>query len=80
MNSDRSAPERSPNGCRWCGVSERQHYGRWKSGVGWHQWVAPTDEQRKERMRERRRQAGSAATRDYCSASFRASSKTSRSS
>lgn len=28
---------------------------RWKPPVGWHEWVAPTLEQRKERMRARRR-------------------------
>ncbi|GII83976.1 hypothetical protein Ssi03_19660 [Sphaerisporangium siamense] len=45
-----------PNGCRWCGVEARDHLQRWKESVGWHQWVEPTSEQRKERMRARRRQ------------------------
>jgi hypothetical protein len=44
----------SPNGCRWCGVDERDHAQRWKPPVGWHRWVEPTSDQRKERMRERR--------------------------
>lgn len=44
-----------PNGCRWCGIEERNHLQRWKPEVGWHQWVAPTSEQRKERMLARRK-------------------------
>lgn len=47
-------PLTTPNGCRWCGLEEREHYRRWKPLVGWHYWVAPTDEQRKQRMRARR--------------------------
>jgi len=46
----------APGGCRWCGVEEREHMQRWKPPVGWHAWVAPTLEQRKERMRARRGQ------------------------
>ncbi len=50
----------SPSGCRWCGVEEREHMQRWKPPVGWHRWVPPTLEQRKERMQARRlgRQSG----------------------
>ncbi|GAA2457115.1 hypothetical protein [Streptomyces macrosporus] len=47
-------PSAEPSGCRWCGVEEREHMQRWKSSVGWHQWAAPTDEQRKARMLARR--------------------------
>lgn len=50
----------TPNGCRWCGVTEREHYRRWKLPAGWHQWEPPTDEQRKSRMLERRRGASDA--------------------
>ncbi|ONI92657.1 hypothetical protein ALI22I_02635 [Saccharothrix sp. ALI-22-I] len=45
----------TPNGCRWCGLGEREHYRRWKPPVGWHHWTPPTDDQRKERMQARRR-------------------------
>ncbi|GLZ42819.1 hypothetical protein Acsp05_64430 [Actinokineospora sp. NBRC 105648] len=47
-------PLTRPNGCRWCGLEEREHYRRWKPPIGWHHWVVPTDDQRKQRMRERR--------------------------
>jgi hypothetical protein len=53
QGSDQAIP--SPNGCRWCGLEERDHFQRWKPPVGWHQWAEPTSEQRKERMRARRR-------------------------
>lgn len=46
----------TPSGCRWCGIEAREHMQRWKPPVGWHEWVAPTLEQRKERMLARRRQ------------------------
>ncbi|PLW73711.1 hypothetical protein C0036_05750 [Streptomyces sp. DJ] len=46
----------APSGCRWCGVDQREHMQRWKPPVGWHEWVAPTLEQRKKRMQARRRQ------------------------
>lgn len=49
----RSAPE--PNGCRWCGAGEREHYNRWTVGRGLHLWAAPTDAQRLARMRARPR-------------------------
>lgn len=45
---------RPPNACRWCGIEDRSHAGRWNRVVGWHQWCAPGDVQRLERMRARR--------------------------
>lgn len=39
------------NGCRHCGIGERGHGRRWENGIGWHEFVDPTDEQRKERHR-----------------------------
>ncbi|MFI1472092.1 hypothetical protein [Streptomyces wuyuanensis] len=47
------------NGCRHCGVPEREHMQRWsrrdgERGPGWHTWTQPTQEQIKERMRRRR--------------------------
>lgn len=50
----------APSGCRWCGVDEREHMQRWKPPVGWHTWEPPTQEQRKERMKARRRRPGQA--------------------
>lgn len=44
----------APNGCRWCGINERAHARQWVEEAGWHAWVAPTSEQRKARMKERR--------------------------
>ncbi len=44
----------TPNGCRYCGIDQLQHCGRWTEGVGRHQWIEPTDAQRLERMRARR--------------------------
>jgi hypothetical protein len=65
----------TPNGCRWCGLPERDHYRQWKPPVGWHGWVAPTDAQRKDRMLARRaaasaesRAAGEAAASTPCMA------------
>lgn len=43
-----------PNGCRHCGVAKRSHPQLWSRGLGWHQYVEPTDEQRLARMKERR--------------------------
>lgn len=43
----------TPNGCRWCGVVEREHARRWTNGAHWHMWTAPTDVQRLTRMRAR---------------------------
>lgn len=45
--------EVQPNGCRWCGLPERGHYRQWTTTVGWHTWVAPSDEQRLFRMQVR---------------------------
>ncbi len=47
-----SAP--TPDGCRWCGIAKNDHYQQWRPETGWHGWVTPTDEQRKERMLARR--------------------------
>jgi hypothetical protein len=47
----------NPDGCRWCGVAEREHCGRWTNGAGWHQWTQPTSTQRLARMRARRAKA-----------------------
>lgn len=44
----------TPNGCRWCGIAKDQHYQQWLPETGWHGWVPPTGEQRKERMLARR--------------------------
>lgn len=35
-------------------MAKRSHPGLWSEGLGWHQYVEPTDEQRLERMKERR--------------------------
>lgn len=40
------------NGCHWCGVPQRDHAQRWHVDGRWHNWVAPTDQQRLERLRE----------------------------
>lgn len=42
------------NGCAHCGTSERAHCSRYKESVGYHTYVAPTDEQRKARLLARR--------------------------
>jgi hypothetical protein len=42
------------NGCRWCGIDQRDHMQRWKPPVGWHQHEAPTPAQIKARMLARR--------------------------
>lgn len=47
-----------PNGCRWCGIEPRVHYGQWEPRAGWHPWAVPTDKQRKARMLARRAAAG----------------------
>jgi hypothetical protein len=44
----------TPDGCRHCGIPEREHLQRWHAEAGWHPWTEPTDEQRLERMRARR--------------------------
>ncbi|MGH3379522.1 MAG: hypothetical protein ACRDP6_32785 [Actinoallomurus sp.] len=48
---DAQAP---PSGCRWCGLEEREHFGRWSRAAGWHGWIEPAQEQRLARMRARR--------------------------
>ncbi|MFE0376208.1 hypothetical protein ACFW1M_11590 [Streptomyces inhibens] len=47
-----SPPE--PNGCGICGIQQRPHGMQSTPGGGLHQWTAPTDEQIKARMQERR--------------------------
>lgn len=44
----------NPNGCRWCGLDQRDHMQRWTDEAGWHTWTAPTDDQIKARMQARR--------------------------
>ncbi|WP_326828708.1 hypothetical protein OIE13_22600 [Streptosporangium sp. NBC_01810] len=44
----------TPNGCAYCGVEAREHVQRWKPPVGWHRWVAPSQELIKGRMLARR--------------------------
>ena len=46
-----SAP--SPMGCRWCGVTQREHGQRWVPGRKVHGWVEPTRPQIEARMRAR---------------------------
>jgi hypothetical protein len=41
-------------GCRWCGIDQPDHADWWVPEVGWHRWTQPTQEQIKQRMRERR--------------------------
>lgn len=48
-------PAPTPNACRHCGIDYLTHCSRWHASVGRHQWTAPTDAQRLERMRARRR-------------------------
>lgn len=47
----------NPNGCTYCGVDERGHALLWLRSTGWHKWTAPSDGQRLERMKERRKHA-----------------------
>lgn len=54
QRSARAACVPVPGGCRWCGIEARSHARQWVEAVGWHAWVAPTIEQRKERMQARR--------------------------
>ncbi len=44
----------NPDGCRWCGISQRAHARQWTAEAGWHQWTQPTQDQIKARMRARR--------------------------
>lgn len=43
----------NPNGCRYCGIGDRGHMGRWTKSAGWHQWTPPTQQQIKQRMQAR---------------------------
>lgn len=60
MASDRDTA--NPNACAVCDVDREKHLTRYapdRSGKpGWHQWVAPTDEQRKARLIARRTPPG----------------------
>lgn len=47
----------TPDGCRWCGFTRREHAGRWTNGAHWHFWTPPTRAQRLARMRARRQTA-----------------------
>jgi hypothetical protein len=43
-----------PYGCTHCGVTKRGHGRRWTTGVGYHPWTAPSEDQVVERMKARR--------------------------
>ncbi|MFF7851872.1 hypothetical protein ACFZDF_30435 [Streptomyces sp. NPDC007910] len=43
-----------PSSCRWCGVEQDKHGGRWKTPIGWHRYVPPTQALIKARMIARR--------------------------
>lgn len=43
-----------PNACRHCGDDEYHHGRQWHREVGFHRWIAPTQEQIKDRMFARR--------------------------
>lgn len=43
-----------PGGCRHCGIDDREHMQRWATGIGWHVWTQPTQQQIKDRMTTRR--------------------------
>ncbi|MGW1870957.1 hypothetical protein ACWCPS_36130 [Streptomyces mauvecolor] len=49
-----STPLPNPYGCQECGVAADAHGRRWHPEAGVHQWIQPTQEQIKERMRARR--------------------------
>ncbi|MFD8529448.1 hypothetical protein ACFV0L_18710 [Streptosporangium canum] len=51
-----------PNGCRWCGIAQRDHYQRWTRLAGWHGWTPPTQDQIKHRMKARRSLRGQRAS------------------
>lgn len=48
----------NPAACRHCPHEKRDHMQRWTTGVGWHQWTQPTQEQIKARMLARRTAGG----------------------
>jgi hypothetical protein len=58
-NRDGNAPgyrnSLEPSSCSYCGVRERDHFEQWSARIGWHAWIAPTDEQIMARMLCRRR-------------------------
>lgn len=64
MPDPRETP--SPNGCRHCGEEERDHARVWLPDIGWHTWQAPTDAQRLERMRRRKRWDGESLYTEPC--------------
>lgn len=41
----------NPNGCRYCGQEKHSHANSWVPSVGGHNWVEPTNDQRKARMK-----------------------------
>ncbi|KOX10121.1 hypothetical protein [Nocardiopsis sp. NRRL B-16309] len=43
----------APNACRHCGDDKYHHGNQWHRAVGFHKWIEPTDEQRKDRMKAR---------------------------
>lgn len=45
-----------PNGCRHCGLPRDYpaHARQWTPSAGWHTWTAPTQQQIKARMLDRR--------------------------
>lgn len=40
----------TPGACMWCDREERTHSIEWNDVVGYHNWIAPTTEQRKQRI------------------------------
>lgn len=42
------------NGCRWCGLVDREHPNLWTFRRGYHRWEAPTDDTRKARLKLQR--------------------------
>lgn len=50
--------EVSPNACRYCGDDQYHHGNQWHREVGFHKWIAPTQEQIRDRMLARRAQRG----------------------
>lgn len=51
-----------PNGCRYCGLAQRDHFQRWARSAGWHCWTPPTQDQIKQRMKARRTVQGQSAS------------------
>lgn len=51
----------SPDGCRWCGISERSHGQSWAASKKWHSYAPPTAAQRLARMKARRARRTAAA-------------------